>query len=151
MNRVITLLLLAGICVSTFFGGCKKSVTSNNDYKMNAKIGTEDYSAPNCMAVLTGTTMVIEGLSGSEPFPTYPYLAISLPKWYGATGLYQLDSALGHPNGRYFLDAGTYKISMYGNLNITSVTPDLIAGSFYFTTKDTVEIKEGTFTAKIFK
>ena len=152
MNKLVGLVLLLGVTVSSLFFSCKRSVTSNSSYSMKAKIGDDEYSTPNCMAFISDHTLVIEGLATSSPFPTMPYVAIAIPTWFGATGPYALDSFLGHPNLRYFVtNADDYKMSMYGEVNINSVSTELITGTFYCTTKDSTEIKNGTFTAKVFK
>lgn len=152
MNKLVTLVLLLGITLSSMFFSCKRSITSNSSYSMKAKIDSDDYSTPNCLAFISDHTLVIEGLSTSSPFPTMPYIAIAIPTWFGATGPYALDSFLGHPNLRYFVtNANDYKISMYGEVNINSVSAELITGTFYCTTKDTTIISKGAFTAKIFK
>ncbi len=150
MNKLLTLLLLLGIGSSAIFLGCSKAKT-NTSYSMKFKIGEEQYSTPNCAAVLTDNTLVIEGLNTSSPFPTYPYLAIAIPRWHKATGPYVLDSTLGSPNARYLTDANTYKISMYGTLIINAVSDETISGTFTFTTKDTTVFEKGSFTAKMFK
>ncbi|MCD6013639.1 MAG: hypothetical protein K0Q79_3501 [Flavipsychrobacter sp.] len=118
---------------------------------MKAKIDGQEYNNANCMAVLVDHTLVIEGLGSSSPFPTYPYIAIAIPTWFGATGPYPLDSLLGHPNLRYFDAPNNYRISEYGTVTINSVSSELITGTFFCTTKDTTEITSGAFTAKIFK
>ncbi len=150
MNKLLTLLLLLGISVSAVFLGCNKG-TTNTTYTMKAKIGEEQYSTPNCAAVLVDNTLVIEGLNTSSPFPTYPYIAISIPRWHKATGPYILDSMLGNNNARYLTDPNTYKISMYGSLIINAISEETISGTFSFTTKDTTVFEKGTFTAKVFK
>ena len=152
MNRVITLLLLIGITISASFFGCKRSVTSNNTYSMKAKIGSTDvYTAPNCLAVINASSMVIEGLAGSAPFPSYPYIELVIPNWYGSQGPYPVDSLLGHPHIRYYIDADHTKISWYGSIIINSVSTEIITGTFTCTTQDTTLISEGAFTAKVFK
>jgi hypothetical protein len=159
MNKLITLLLILGIGITSVFFGCKRSITSNSTPYMKAKIkktntGDIEYSTPNCMAFLTGNTLVIEGLSTSSPFPTYPYIAISIPTWFGATGPYALDSFLGHPNLRYFMgpdNSSNYKMSNYGMVYINSVSTELITGTFNCTTKDSTDVESGAFTAKLFK
>jgi hypothetical protein len=151
MNKLIALLFFWGIGISAVFSGCKRSITTNSTYSMNAKVGTSEYVNNNCMAVISDHTLVIEGLGSTSPFPTYPYIAIAIPTWFGAGGPYALDSFLGHPNLRYFSDASNYKISMYGTVTINSVSSELITGTFYCTTKDTTEITKGAFTAKVFK
>ncbi len=151
----MTLLLLVCVGVSSVFLGCKRSITSNNTFYMKAKINNKEYSDPNCMATLTDHTLVIEGLSNaSSPFPNYPFIAIAIPVWFGAPGAYPLDSVLGNSNLRYFLGPdrnSNYKISMYGEVFINSISDEVISGTFHCTTKDTTEVTEGAFTAKVFK
>jgi len=151
MNKVIFLLLVLGITVSVTFLGCSKSNTSNTTYSMSAQIGPNTYATGNCLAKLTGTTMLINGLSGSSNDPTIPYLQIAIPNWQGVLGQYTVDSFPTHPHIVYYTSATTSEISMYGVLTINSVTTTLISGTFLCTTKDTVNITSGLFTASVFK
>jgi hypothetical protein len=147
MNRGITLLAIAFLSMIMFIS-CNKN-TEVPAYSMKAKVGTDDYNNGNCQAIIMGTTLVIQGLNSSSPFPGYPYIELTIPDWIGLPARYWMDSSTTNNHARYFVDASTIKKSAYGSIIINSVSDRIISGSFNFTTTDTLDITGGTFVAKI--
>jgi hypothetical protein len=147
MKRILTIALIAIAGVSAFCSCSKKS--SSPSYTMTASLGSSAYNAPNCIAVPTGTTMVIEGIGGTGTVATFPYVQLIIANWATKTGTYSFDSTLAGSYAQYLLNSTTIKISKSGSVVVTSASATTISGTFSFTCTDGTTVTGGTFTATV--
>ncbi len=150
MNKVFILVLVLVVGGMAIFSGCSKDHTYTS-YYMKANIGANQFEAGNCMASMSGTTLVVQSLNNTAPILSYPYFELSIQNWFSALGTYNLDSFYGHPHMFFYNSALEYKKSMYGTVTINASNTNLVSGTFQYTNTDTVAISSGTFTAKVYK
>ena len=153
MKRILTITAIAAIGFAAFTGCKKSSSGASSTYNMKATIGSTAYNAPNCLAVQTGTQMVIEGLGGTSTVPTFPYMALILTNWNSGivTATFNFDSTMLKNYAQYLSSSTSAIISKTGSVNVTSVTSTAVSGNFSFTGTDGTVVSGGTFTAQIQK
>jgi hypothetical protein len=152
MKKNITILSIAVLVIVTAtFMSCSKKTVSGTPPQMTAAVGTAAYSSPFCLAVRSGSQLMIEGLGGTSTTPTYPYIQVVINQWPGTVGTYPFMPTSIYPGGygAYYSDPSYGSISDTGAVIITSVAGDLITGGFAFNCSDGVVVSSGAFIARL--
>ena len=138
------LVFIAGLSITS---GCKKS--SSTSYTMHAVINGKLFSGTRCFATANNTAVNIYGdlsTNASSTTPTFPYLLLSISNFSG-TGTYYIGTTGVTGAGATIDSSSSHNVIGYaGTIVIGSTSPN-ITGSFTFTTLDSTNVINGSFTA----
>lgn len=141
----------AALGIITMFS-CKKndSPSTTATGSMTATINGASFSGNKCIADVEDTILNITGGTADGIGFDYPFIGIGVTGYHGV-GTYT-STTIYNQMCKYYAsstdDTSLNHVSVHAVVNITATTPD-VTGTFSFTTLDSTQITNGSFTAVI--
>lgn len=145
MKRSLVVIFLAAITL-IFIVSCNKS-NLQSTYYMSASLGKTAFNATNCTAFMQGSSLTIQGGNFKGTTLQYPYISLSVAGFNNTPGTFPIDGI----NNHAALDstAAWILIANSGYIDITSVSSNLVTGSFTFICNDGLQVDNGMFSAQL--